>query len=227
MSTNSPVIERMQELIQVWDKNGNAKALFLNCYRMMTANTLDAIAEKDFHDSAWVKKLLDHFADYYFVALDAYEADLESAPRIWQIAFNAAVDEKTSALQNLLLGVNAHINYDLALAVADLLESEWDQLSDAQRKSRFNDYCHINDIIAQTIDAVQDQVLEPAMPAMDFIDRLMGRYDELLISHLISEWRGDVWKNVRRLLDAKGDAQRALITTEIEAEALKIAKMII
>lgn len=216
----------MQKLIQNWEETANPNVVFLSCYQMMTGNTLAAIEQQDFKDPAWVDQLLHHFADYYFLALDAYEKDVPSAPRIWQLTFNAANDARTLPLQNLLLGVNAHINYDLAFAVSDLLEGEWQQLSDVERQTRFDDYTHVNLVIAETIDAVQDDVLEPAMPAMDIIDKLFGRFDEFLISYWISEYREAVWENVLRLLAAKNDTERDAVSAAIEKEALKLAEMI-
>lgn len=78
----------------------------------------------------------------------------------------------TLPVQNLQLGVNVHINYDLVLTLDDLLRPEWPDMSEEQRATRFGDYCHVNDIIGRTINDVQDQVLEPAMSAMDIVDKL-------------------------------------------------------
>jgi hypothetical protein len=66
----------------------------------------------------------------------------------------------------LLLGVNAHINYDLVLTLVDLLEPEWKQLSAEQCQQRHSDYCHVNEIISLTIDIVQDDVLERSIPTI-------------------------------------------------------------
>jgi hypothetical protein len=37
----------------------------------------------------------------------------------WRIAFDAADRQEPPVLQHLLLGMNAHINYDLGIAAAD------------------------------------------------------------------------------------------------------------
>lgn len=226
MSSEAPVIERMQSLIHQWEEETNHQAIFLSCYHLMTSNVLTAIEAGEFQDNAWVREFLHRFADYYFVALEAYERDPASAPRVWQLTHSTAHDPRSLAIENLLLGVNAHINYDLVLTLVELLRPEWHELSDEERATRYADHRYINEILAQTIDSVQDQVLEPAMPAMALVDALLGRLDELLISRLITQWREIVWQNAMRLLEAESPDEQAAVVEEIEEETLKLGRLI-
>ena len=66
---SQPVLNRMQRLIDQWESCSDRRRFFLACYRMMTANMLAAIERKEFDDPAWVARLLEHFAEYYFVSL--------------------------------------------------------------------------------------------------------------------------------------------------------------
>lgn len=221
------VTERMQSLIDSWETSGDRRAEFLRCYVMMTRNMHTAITAGEFKDSRWVTRLLEHFSSYYFKALEAYEREPTDAPKVWQLAHNAARSSGAVALQNLLLGINAHINYDLVLTMAELLEPEWEGLSESQRTDRFDDYCFVNEIIARTIDTVQDQVLEPSMPVMELIDRLFGRLDELLISRMITAWRDEVWQKAIQLLELRETDRRFPFVQQIEKHALKIGNTII
>jgi hypothetical protein len=218
--TDADVIARMQEIIRRWEDTADRRAVFLTCYMMMTQNMQTAVVQGEFADCTWVDRLLRHFADYYFVALDAYQLDRSSAPKVWQLAHDAALEGHEAALQQLLLGVNAHINYDLVLALADMLDPEWEGLSDNDRRTRYADYCHVNDIIGRTIDAVQDQVLEPAMPSMKLVDWLFGEMDEKLISRIITDWRESVWEYAARLLDTHDPEMRAALVQRVEEDAL-------
>jgi hypothetical protein len=226
MTVGPEVIIRMQLMLQQWEKEADQKAVFLRCYQMMTNNMLSAIEKQEFHDSDWVNRLLLRFADYYFNALEAYEREPASALLAWQLAFNSTRDPRAMTLQNLLLGVNAHINYDLVLALTDLLKPEWDNLSGKQRNQRYTDHKHVNEVIAATIDAVQDQVLEPSMPVMDYLDRLLGKYDEMIISRLLTEWRESVWAYVVQLLEAAGSDERSAIIHQVENKANRLGEMI-
>ncbi len=221
-----PILQRMQDHLRRWEEAGDRRAVFLRCYSMMTENMLTAVARGEFQDSVWVNNLLHHFADYYFVALEAYEQDPVTAPPVWQIAHDCCKSPRLKALQNLLLGVNAHINYDLVLAVSDVLQDEWEVLSPQQRELRYADHCKVNVIIAQTVDSVQDQVIERYDPEMDLVDKLMGSLDEWLISRLIASWRDQVWRNaIDRVLASQ--AERALLTQKVEKACLEIADSIL
>jgi len=222
-SPEPPVIERMQALIARWEEQADPRSVFLSCYLLMTRNMLSAIDRGEFTDPAWADRLLHRFADYYFVALDAYEQQPALAPTVWQLAFDATRDTDLLALQKLLLGVNAHINYDLVLTLAEILKPEWAQLSEDQRGQRYADHCHVNDVIAGTIDAVQDQVLEPAMPVLDIVDRLLGPMDERMVSRTITQWRDKVWQHAMLLLDTSEPDEQARLIRQVEVEALRRA----
>jgi hypothetical protein len=216
----------MQALVRQWESAVDAKAVFLGCYQLMTGNTLRAIAQGEFQDRVWVDHLLHRFADYYFVALEAYERNPAAAPRVWQATFAAAADARLRPIQNLLLGVNAHINYDLVLTLVEVLRPEWSGLSAEQRAARYADHCHVNAIIARTIDTVQDQVLGPAMPEMRLVDALLGRLDEQLVSALVRRWRETVWRNTLRLLAASNGDQERRLLSGVETETLRLGRLI-
>ena len=71
----------MEALISQWETHADPRGVFLSCYCLMTRNMLAAIHRRDFHDPVWVGRLLDHFAGYYFAALDAYERTLPRPPK--------------------------------------------------------------------------------------------------------------------------------------------------
>ena len=226
LNPNNSTISHMQTQTEQWQEIADDKALFLRCYMMMTGNVLAAVNQQEFNDPLWVSTLIERFADYYFVALRAYENDPASAPAVWQVAHNAAHDPKISAMQKLLLGVNAHINYDLVLTLVDMLEGEWDDHTEEVRNGRYTDHCHINEIIGHTINAVQDEVLEPAMPIMNVIDKLLGPIDERIILKLISDWREKVWQNASILLNTHEPLERAQFMAQVEQNTLQTGKLI-
>jgi hypothetical protein len=223
----SPVLDRMQAMIERWQAAGNPQAVFLSCYRMMTANMLTAITRGEFHDPAWVERLLGLFAEYYFAAVQAYEQNPQAAPPVWRLTLERTGEPHVLALQKLILGVNAHINYDLVLTLAELLAPEWEQLSPAGRRQRYADHCHVNAVIWRTIDAVQDQVIEPHMPALDLVDKALGPLDELLVSRLISHWRDTVWESAAHLLETGDPQAQSDLVRQVEADALQRAEAIL
>ncbi len=226
MSGRSPIILRMQGMIQQWEAVLDDRALFLNCYMRMTANMLDSIERREFQDNIWVDRLLHHFADYYFNALDGFDRKDDRAPAVWTDTLQQTAGVDLLPLQKLLLGVNAHINYDLVLSLYDLLAPEWNHLNAEQRRRRYADHGYVNAVIGTTIDAVQDEILEPSMPVMRYIDALMGPVDEYLISRLISNWRETVWQHTIGLLACNCAEDRTQRVKHVENEALKTARII-
>lgn len=226
MLPDDAVIARMQELIHHWETRSDPRAIFLRCYCMMTGNMLAAVRRGEFNDPTWVEQLLNHFAGYYFAALEDYQRAPAQAPTVWQVALDSDRCVRFTALQNLLLGVNAHINYDLVFALVDLLQPEWTLLTEEQRAARYADHCRVNQVIGQTIDAVQDQVLVPVMSVVGLIDRLLGPMDELLISQIISGWRETVWQNAVRLLELQDENERLRFRQTVEEEAVQLGDII-
>lgn len=222
-----PLIERMQTQVQQWQEVDDTRSTFLYCYQLMTSNMLSAIEAGEFSDQAWIDELLRRFAGYYFNALDAYEQKSRAVPAVWSITHDATHNPKTRTLQNLLLGVNAHINYDLIFTLAELLQPEWDLLDEQQRQCRYMDHCRVNEIIGQTIDSVQDQVVEPLEPGLELVDILLLNADEWMISRLISHWREEVWQKAIQLLECIEPGDRQHLQQEIEFSTLQRANAIL
>ncbi|HHW85933.1 MAG TPA: hypothetical protein GX400_06960 [Chloroflexi bacterium] len=222
MPRSTPTVARMAAQVAAWHAQHDHRAIFLDCYLRMTHQMLAALDAGEFADAAWVARLLDRFADYYFDALATYEQGA-ATPAVWQVAHDAARRAETQTLQNLLLGVNAHINYDLVLVVAELLQPEWPQLTAARRHQRYADYTHVNSVIARTLDIVQDEIVEPDAPVLRIADLLLGRLDEWATMQLIGGWREEVWHRALEMLAAPTTDQSEAIRSSVEAATLRKA----
>ena len=225
MQASDPVLIKMGEYVDKWKACQDTRYIFLSCYHAMSSNMVAAIDKGEFQDTVWVSKLLHRFADYYFESLTCYDCGTQT-PKVWEFAHKVTLDKDLSELQLLILGVNAHINYDLVLALYDLLAPEWSALSKSKQRQRYEDHSHVNRVIAETIDKVQDEILEPLNPTLDWIDKLFGRLDEFLISRLISKWREEVWENTQKLLQMENLAEREQFRKELEEDVLKTGETI-
>lgn len=227
MEEHPIAIQRMRTQFEAWQEASDPRATFLYCYLMMTENMLAGIQAGEFHDPRWVHQLLEHFAGYYFSALQSYEQQDPGTPAVWRLTFDSVKQPDLMALQNLLLGINAHINYDLVLVLSDLLETEWNILDADQRKQRYEDHCHVNHVIARTMDLVQDEVIERNNPMMEFIDRVFGRLDEWMISQLIESWRERVWQIAITRIQLNDQAQRENQRQAVETDCLARARRVL
>jgi len=227
MDEGVQVLVRMNDLLAAWEAANDRRLIFLSCYKMMTQNVVAAIQADEFEDTPWVATLMDNFAGFYFQALESFENDPTASPDVWRIAFTAAQNPRTHVLVNLVLGVNAHINYDLVFALSELLAGEWEQLTPAQRQMRYRDHCRVNNIINDTIDEVQDKVIDRYEPEFKLMDKLLGPLDEWMTDLLISEWREEVWKHATRLLDPQEPAAHAALIRQVHQISITRAQDIL
>lgn len=206
--------QRLADLALQWGDAGDRRAVFAECYLVMTRKVEESIREGRFHDGVWVGRLLDRFASYYFDAVDSY-GGLETGrvcPQVWREALDACSDPLCHPLQALMLGINAHINHDLALALVDVLD-DWPTLDEETRARRRADHELVNTIIDDTTDQVQREVVGKWSPAAEGIDLLLGPLDEWAFGQLAESWRARVWADAMELvlLDA---------TSRVEVEAV-------
>lgn len=202
MSRNIQLTTRMADQIGIWDRSGDRRAIFLNCYARMTGNMFAAVQAGRFHDPLWVTDLIHNFAAYYFQAIAGYERADPLLPTSWRVAFDHAGQPETPVVVNLLLGVNAHINYDLVQVLADMLVPVWRGLAPQTQHERYADYTTVNAVIAETVDRVQDEVVEPYARLMQVLDVVCGPLDEWCTARLLKLWRADVWRQALAIVEA-------------------------
>lgn len=221
MGHTQTILNRMQYQADRWEQSGDRRFLFLRCYYLMTSNMDHAIKQGRFRDSVWVEGLLQRFARYYFEALELYDRQDPATPTVWKQAHEAALDDRFNVLQLVLLGINAHINYDLVLALFDEMHPELSTLKQTGFQSRQADHDLVNAIIAETIDTVQDQILEPHSGTLALVDVLLGRADEWILSQLISGWRSEVWQEALAMLHSENPGQQEQHRLQLEDKVLK------
>jgi len=211
----------MRAQVSAWEAADDPRAVFLGCYAMMTENMLRAVGQGRFRDGEWVEALLHRFADYYFDALACCECGDPAAPEAWRRVHDACTTRRMHVLQHLLLGVNAHINYDLVLTLYDVLHEEWPSLDAEGRARRLQDHLMVNQVIAETVDRVQDDVVERHDPLMRWVDTLLGRLDERFLAALITSWRHEVWEHAQAMLGCSCEEEREALRCRIEADVLR------
>lgn len=181
-STLQTVLDELDVVIDQAKLDANRRGFFAAMYRTMTSRVGDAIGAGQFHDPAMLEALDVQFARYYFRAL-------RNPTRPWQVAFSALNDDDVNIVQQLLLGMNAHINYDLPQAVVDM---------GVPLHTLEHDYGVINDVLAALADDVQG-VLDAHSPVMNDIDSAFGRIDETLFCYSAKKARDVAWSTAHRV----------------------------
>lgn len=144
-------LQRTEEVLRAAD---DRRSVFLTIYVEMTKAVIQEIETEAFHDPAWARKYLIEFANWYREALLNFEqGNMQDIPQPWQLAFSASMSGHTLVIQDLLLGVNAHINYDLAYTLTEID-------IDPNRSKKLRDHNQINRILASLIDTAQSIISE-------------------------------------------------------------------
>jgi hypothetical protein len=220
----------MQRTLEQFHESRDKRAVFLRLYYIMTLevhaaiNGLGAYAGRTvFLDPPWVEKLSGKFASLYFLSLDTFGRNPdEGVERAWKIAHKAARDGSSTVVQDAALGMNAHINYDLARAIASNLDAgELDDYPTLQRR-KF-DHDQVNNLLLRTLGTVQKVLAEDYGPGIALADRLLGQLDERLSETGLRYYRERVWWDALTFAAAAADGRDDVVRDKLNWESYKVA----
>lgn len=191
------VTTRLTELEARLRDQDDRRAIFLTIYRQMTAKVRDGINHGQFENSDWMTRYLVGFANYYRRAFLAFEEGrLTAVPDPWRITFGTALRGDSLVIQDSVLGINAHINYDLALTLNEVG-------IDPNRAQKYQDHVAINDTLARLIDIQQAILAEMYAAGIGDIDTALGRLDESFFLRTMTEGREQAWRVAVVLADVR------------------------
>lgn len=192
---------------------------FLSTYLRTTQAVGDAVGAGGFLDPGWVERWDVAFAQLYLHAHDAFVSGESSAvPRPWRLAFTAPDD--LPALRHVLLGINAHVNYDLPQAMLSVI-SPTDFADESLVRRRRSDHERIDDVLSSRVKAEDDQLGD----ARTLLDRVLTPLNRLASKRFLREARQKVWLNVEALNAARLDGDSVYVTRLGELEVLSAARI--
>jgi Family of unknown function (DUF5995) len=214
------LIARMAALLEPLEAAGDPRRYFHATYQRTTIAVAAELRRGGFDDAGWVERWDVVFADLY---LDALEADTagQSPSRPWAIAFGAPAG--LPPLRHVLLGMNAHVNYDLPQALAAVISDE--QFGDAALLARREaDHRAIDDVLASRVAAEDDELTRLSGPA-PWLDRLLRPASRLGTQRFLREARAKVWANATILSQARRQSPAAYAAALAQLEELSAAKV--
>ena len=210
------VVDGLAGMVREAGRAGDRVGYFAALYRQVTVEVREAIHGGLFDDGARMDRFDTLFGNRYFEAYDAWRRD-RSGPRCWRETFGLLHDTDTIIVQHLLLGVNAHINLDLAVAAARTSPGE--NIHALRR-----DFLLINDILARVVLAVQDSV-GALSPFLSLLDKLGARTDERILDFSVRQSREEAWYNAV-LLAGQNEAEREATIERLDVRAAVLARLI-
>ena len=197
------------------------QALFALTYLRVTQSYAWSARQPGYYDNpGWTNHAVAVFAKYYLNAFDAWNADPNSAavPRSWKIAFDAARDRAVAGGGNFFLGLNAHINRDLAFAMEAAGLTTPDGRSAKPNFDRINQLLNsvTNPLVAELSARLDDSMDDTSLPFY---------VDAVATGNVMFGWREQAWRNAELLDSALTLLIRSTVAAEIEANSIAQATM--
>jgi hypothetical protein len=187
-----PVVDRMTAIADALpDSDGVAR--FNALYLAVTEEVAAQASAGKFEDEETLSLLDVVFADLYFAA---YEASSTGAkvPRAWRPLFEARERRRVAPIQFALAGMNAHINHDLVLAIAETCARRGMRV---ERDSAFHrDYVAVNRLLELVEDRIKAEFLTGEL---HLADEALGRLDDVLAMWSVARARDAAWDGAHTL----------------------------
>jgi len=165
-----------------------------------------------FEDGAWSMWVTFQSANLWMGMYEAHAKGRE-VPRAWEIAFDAAATRDVTAGQNLLLGMNGHMQLDVPYALAE------QGLRWPDGRTRRHDWERFHKVFRDAYDSIVEQIGRRFDPFMQTATPSWHPFDNVAALQMIRTWREITWRNAERLLNAKTEAEREQVSRDIETNA--------
>jgi hypothetical protein len=132
-------------------------ASFAKLYHVITRRVGEMVESGEFQSSPFLVRLDIEFAERFFQALRSYAADVHTTPGVWRVLFDNRSDPNVAPVNFAVLGVNAHINFDLAHA----LIATWRRVApdgEDTETAQFHDYRLINKVFEIEMDGLREEL---------------------------------------------------------------------
>lgn len=223
----------MRTALDYFHERDDYRAVFLRAYYIITSNVSAALDQRGDHagtqlffDTDWVRRLLGHFAGLYFRSLTTLERDAR-AEWAWKIAYQTADARSGTVVQDLMLGLNAHINYDLAYAIHLNMKEHGDGSDHLLLPRRKFDHDQVNNILVRSIPEVAEVLTRDYGGGIVFLTQVMLNLDDLLSSVGLKYFRERVWWTAISYLATTDDDEVDLVHQRLNWESARVTKGIV
>jgi hypothetical protein len=183
-TTIDQILAELLNIISATEKTGDRVGYFAALYYKVTSKVKEGITKNEFENGPRMERLDVLFASRYLDALQQWRQG-QPLTKSWKVAFDATRRSSLLVLQQLLLGINAHINLDLGIAAVETIQNG--QIDDIQK-----DFDAINTIIGSlTFEVIHE--IDRISPLLSLIGLHANNTDSLLIQFSIGNARDGAW----------------------------------
>lgn len=219
--TLDDVVHGLATLEADFRSRADRRCVFLTLYGIVSSQMRDRVRDRAFADPEWVHRYAVAFANFYRQALEDYDAGrLDAVPKAWRLCFDAARAGAGLVLQDLLLGVNAHVNNDLPFALSTVS-------IDPDRELRYRDHAAVNAVLGSVVERATARLAELYAPGLTGMDNCAGQLDELAGLFSLQVARESAWESAVSLANARTDVERHLVTRLLGGRAAVLARLLL
>jgi hypothetical protein len=219
--TLDEVVEGFGGLESHFRERRDRRAIFLTLYGVVSVEMRARVAQRTFHDNDWVHRYAVAFANLYREALEDYEAGgTGHVPKAWRLCFDAAAAGTGLVLQDMFLGVNAHVNNDLPFALSLIT-------IDPDRPQRYADHAAVNAVLGSVTERATQRIAALYAPGLTTLDDCAGQLDELMTLFSLDVARESAWDAAVSLANARSAFERDLSGRLIAARAAVMARLLL
>ena len=220
-TTLDDVVAGLGEWEQRFRQAGDRRAIFLTLYGIVSAEMRAKVGQRAFSDDEWVHRYAVAFANLYREALESYEAGrVTQVPKAWRLCFDAAKAATGLVLQDMFLGVNAHVNNDLPHALSAVS-------IDPDRSRRYRDHAAVNAVLGAVTERATERIAALYAPGLTSLDECAGQLDEMLSLFSLQIARESAWESAVSLANARDPFERSLVDTLIASRTAVMARLLL
>ncbi|HET7012347.1 MAG TPA: DUF5995 family protein [Streptosporangiaceae bacterium] len=207
----------------------DARAAFPDVYAVITQKVIEKLGDGSgyFHAPEFISRLVGAFTTRYLETLDW---SLDGQPQDchgWDLAYRLAARNSLPATVHATLGISAHINYDLALGIHQVVV-ELGASGDQPRLALFkHDHDAVNALLVASFgESARRLRTTHGCPVANLLpDASIGWLTPFLLK-VLSSWRDDVWQNMLALLDATSAAEHDAVIDRMNDRAAAVGTKI-
>ncbi|MFJ3881612.1 DUF5995 family protein [Streptomyces sp. NPDC090077] len=211
---------------------GDDRAVFIDVYAVITRRVVDVMQAEDdtgFLDPQWLSELTGLFAEEALIATRCSLLGEPVTSSSWRLATRHAARRPASPWRSAVLGINAHVNYDLGLVVHDYLRAHRERIDAPQLRRYHQDYQRVNRILEQSVAECADVLVDRygcrATTAAGYLP-LGRRTAAYAVMLMLVSWRDRSWRDILTLWNAPDERTRTRVLRRMDRRAGRIAQAV-
>ena len=228
-STPEAALAALNHVVAQLSSVQDPRAAFPDVYAVITQKVIERLNDGSgyFHAPEFISMLVGVFTTRYLQTLDWSLRGVPQDCRGWDLAYQLAAQDSLPATAHAVLGISAHINYDLALGIHEVVVRLGAAGDQARLELFKHDHDAVNALLAASFPESMRRLRE--VHGCSLLQLLPDAAVEQLtpgLLQVLSGWRDDVWRNMLDLLDATSAAGRAAVIGRMDDRAVEVGATI-